>query len=44
MHANEQTCYIDYAFNSSYIGWKQNKMLRYREEHSASVVLSWCTL
>jgi len=21
-----------------------NKKLRYREEHSASVVLSWCTL
>ena len=23
---------------------KWNKKLRYREEHSASVVLSWCTL
>ena len=23
---------------------KMNKKLRYREEHSASVVLSWCTL
>jgi len=23
---------------------KSNKKLRYREEHSASVVLSWCTL
>ena len=23
---------------------KRNKKLRYREEHSASVVLSWCTL
>ena len=22
----------------------QNKKLRYREEHSASVVLNWCTL
>jgi len=25
MHANEQTRYVDYAFNSSYIKWKQNK-------------------
>jgi len=24
--------------------WITNKKLRYREEHSASVVLSWCTL
>jgi len=24
--------------------WIGNKKLRYREEHSASVVLSWCTL
>ena len=23
---------------------KKNKKLRYREEHSVSVVLSWCTL
>jgi len=26
------------------IGEYSNKKLRYREEHSASVVLSWCTL
>ena len=24
--------------------WQLNKKLRYREEHSASVMLSWCTL
>jgi len=26
------------------IHYNTNKKLRYREEHSASVVLSWCTL
>ena len=31
-------------YNSGMHGHTFNKKLRYREEHSASVVLSWCTL
>jgi len=29
---------------SHWLGKITNNKLRYREEHSASVVLSWCTL
>jgi len=36
--------YISYIRGTPSIKAKANKKLRYREEHSASVVLSWCAL
>ena len=35
---------INYAIQRHFNYFYCNKKLRYREEHSASVVLSWCTL
>ena len=34
---------LDQTSDSAIAESKWNKKLRYREEHSASVVLSWCT-
>jgi len=37
--------YYDYSYSYYYYNHcYYNKMLRYQEEHSASVMLSWCTL
>ena len=38
------TCNLQYWKQEHNVNAKTNKKLRYREEHSASVVLSWCTL
>ena len=38
-------CYANAQAHRSRIRYiSKNKKLRYREEHSASVLLSWCTL